>query len=235
MDVIPAVDVLDGIVVRLERGDFDRATHYGTDPVATALGFGAAGASLVHVVDLGGARSGIGDPTLWEALGAAGVVFQAAGGIRTADTARAVLEAGAERIVVGTTAVWDPHSVALLATLFGEELVVALDVKDGRAVGAGWEDAGRDLDTVLAEVVGAGVMRLMVTATAGDGMLSGPDLGLLQRVIDQSGIPVIASGGVGTLDDVAAVARLGAEAVVIGRALYEGRFTLPEAITAAAG
>lgn len=234
MDVIPAVDVLDGAVVRLQRGDFDRVTSYGDDPVATAAGFAAAGAPIVHVVDLAGARHGESNPALWAALGATRITFQAAGGIRTAAAARAVLEAGAERVVVGTTAVWDPHAVSLLAALFGEELVVALDVRDGRAVGAGWEDEGRDLDEVLDAVVAAGVERIMVTAVATDGMLTGPDLVLLERVIDRSGLPVIASGGVGSLADVTAVRDLGAEAVVIGRALYEGRFTLADAITAAA-
>lgn len=233
MQVIPAVDVLDGAVVRLERGDFERVTRYSADAVEVARGFVEEGAEVVHVVDLAAARTGRPSAGLWEALGAANLPFQAAGGIRTAEAARRALAAGAVRIVAGTTAVWDDAGLGEIAAAAGPALVVALDVRDGRAFGAGWEDPGREAEVVIRSAVQAGAARVMVTGIAADGMLSGPDLGLLEWAAATAGVPVIASGGVASLDDIAAVRRVGAEAVVIGRALYEGRFTLSEALEAA--
>jgi phosphoribosylformimino-5-aminoimidazole carboxamide ribotide isomerase len=233
VQVIPAVDVLDGAVVRLQQGEFERVTAYRDDPVPVTAGFTADGAEVVHVVDLGAARSGKPAAGLWAALGAAQLPFQAAGGIRTAGTAAEVLALGAVRIVTGTTAVWDEVELGNMVEAAGSALVVAVDVKDGRAVGAGWEDRGREVGQVVQCAVAGGAARVMVTSVAADGMLSGPDLALLEWVIDAAGVPVIAAGGVGSLADVVAVRELGAEAVVVGRALYEGRFTLPEALEAA--
>jgi len=234
VQVIPAIDVLDGSVVRLQRGDYSRVTRYGDDPATTATGLVSGGAGLVHVVDLDAARSGEPSPELWGGLGRASIPFQAAGGIRTASDARRALEAGAERVVTGTTAVWDADELSAMLEAAGERLVAAVDVKDGRAVGTGWTDRGRDLDTVLETLLGAGVARLMITAVATDGMLTGPDLKLFESVISRTGVPIIASGGVGSLDDIRAVRDLGVEAIVVGRALYEGRFSLTDAIVAAA-
>lgn len=234
MQVIPAVDVLGGEVVRLRRGDYGRVTRFAADPVAAAAGFVEDGAELVHVVDLEAARSGRGDPALWDALGRAGLPFQAAGGIRGSADARRALDAGAHRVVSGTTAVWDSDALAAIAGAAGGALVAALDVRDGVALGAGWTDRGRSLDDVLAAVGAAGVARVMVTAVAADGMLAGPDLPLVRSMAASAGVPVIASGGVSTPDDLTALAATGAEAAVVGRALYEGRFTLAEAMAAAA-
>ena len=234
MQVIPAIDVLGGAVVRLRKGDYSRVTRYGDDPARAAIDLAAAGAALIHVVDLEAARSGRPSPGLWESLAATTVAFQAAGGIRSASDAGAVLGMGAQRVVTGTTALWDPEELAAMVSAAGPNLVAALDVRDGRAVGAGWTDEGRALPSVLDELLGAGVGRLMITAVATDGMLAGPDLTLLRWALGRIEVPIIASGGVGSLDDIRAVAALGAEAIVIGRALYEQRFTLPEAIEAAA-
>jgi phosphoribosylformimino-5-aminoimidazole carboxamide ribotide isomerase len=233
VQIIPAVDVLSGAVVRLQQGDFDRVTAYAADPGAVSRAFVAEGAEVVHVVDLSAARSGLVDLGLWSRLGEAQLPFQAAGGIRSAETAAEILALGAVRVVSGTTAVWDPPGLADMLAVAGAALVAAVDVRDGRAVGSGWADDGRDLDTVVRSAVDAGVARLMVTSVEGDGMLGGPDLSLLRRVVETSGVPVIASGGIGSLAHIAAIRGLGVEAVVIGRALYEGRFTLGEAIDAA--
>ena len=191
------------------------------------------GASIVHVVDLAAARTGSPSPGLWRSIGGSGSCFQAAGGIRTADQARRTLDAGAARVVTGTTAVWDDEGLRSLHAAAGDRLVAAVDVRDDRAVGAGWTDEGRGLDRVLSHLEEAGVARLMVTSIATDGMLTGPDLPLLQRVIERMRVPVIASGGVPGLDDVRGLRETGAEAVVIGRALLEGRFSLADAIAAA--
>lgn len=225
MEVIPAVDVLDGKVVRLLRGDYTRVTEYGSDPVEAARSWIADGAQRVHVVDLDGARTGQPDYSLWEALGSTGVRFQAGGGIRTGQIAGRVLEAGAERVVMGTAAVWEPeHLVGL-----GEAVVASLDVRGGMATGAGWTDGGRSLGEVLEGLASVEVARVMVTGIGRDGTLEGADLDLTRSVVQDGRFAVIASGGVGTLADLDPIAALGCEAVVVGRALYDRRFTLAEA------
>jgi phosphoribosylformimino-5-aminoimidazole carboxamide ribotide isomerase len=233
-EIIPAVDVLDGRVVRLQRGDYDRVTVYADDPAAQAASFMVDGAARVHVVDLAGARDGTHAVALWRSLATAGVEFQVGGGIRTPEIAAAAVEAGARRVVVGTAAVWHPEILAEIATVIGpERVVVAVDVRDGKATGAGWRDEGKDLATVLAHVTAAGVPRVLVTGIARDGMMTGPDVDLLAETQSIApGLRVIASGGVGTLDHVVDVSRLGVEGVIIGRAIYEGAFTVSEAIAA---
>lgn len=230
VQIIPAVDVLEGRVVRLMHGDYDRVTVYADDPVARAGAWVADGAPLVHVVDLAGARSGEPDAALWRSLAAAGVPFQVGGGIRTAEVARTALEAGAQRVVMGTAAVWDPAILADVGD--ADRVVAAVDVKGGRATGAGWLDEGRPIDRVLAGLAGVGVRRMLVTGISRDGTMEGPETELLGSVVADGRFAVIASGGVGSLDDIGAVARLGCEGVIVGRALYESRFSLPDAIRA---
>lgn len=226
--VIPAVDVLDGRVVRLRHGAFDQVTVYSDDPVSTALEWQRQGAQLVHVVDLEGARTGRPSLPLWNAMAEAGVRFQVGGGIRSPETSLQALEAGAERVVVGTTAVWHPEMLPEFGPI--DRLVAAVDVRGGRATGAGWLDEGRDLDRVLDALAEVGVTRLLVTGIGRDGTMEGPDLELTARVVEDGRFSVIGSGGVGSLDDVATLAGIGCEAVVVGRALYEGRFTLAQAL-----
>ncbi len=237
MLVIPAVDVLGGSVVRLARGSYQSPRIYAQDPVGTAAWWVEQGADLVHVVDLEGARSGNPDRGLWTALSGAGVPFQVGGGIRTPEAAQDALAAGAVRVVLGTTAVWSPETLAALAEGVGAHRVVAaLDVRDGRAVGEGWVDDGREVAAVLAELRQTGVPRLLVTAVARDGMLQGPDVPLLEEVHRLAAeMAIIAAGGVAGLNDLRVLAGTPAEGVVVGRALYEGRFTLEEAIEAAQG
>ncbi|HSG79779.1 MAG TPA: 1-(5-phosphoribosyl)-5-[(5-phosphoribosylamino)methylideneamino] imidazole-4-carboxamide isomerase [Acidimicrobiia bacterium] len=233
MQIIPAVDVLDGAVVRLRRGDYDDVTRYGDDPAEMVRTWADRGAPIVHVVDLGAARTGASSPRLWASIGAAGAPFQAAGGIRSAADAEAAVAAGAARVILGTAAIWTPGVlVDVVGAIGGEHVVGAVDVSDGRARGAGWEDDGRPVDDVVDEMVAAGVGRLMVTGISRDGTMEGPDLDLHRRVAGRADVPVIASGGVGTLDHIRSLVPTGAEAVVVGRALYEGAFSLSEAIAA---
>jgi phosphoribosylformimino-5-aminoimidazole carboxamide ribotide isomerase len=172
---------------------------------------------------------------LWKRLGDAGLPFQLGGGIRSRGDVEALLAAGAKRAVLGTTAVWDTTRLTEILDAVGAEAVVAaIDVRDGRATGAGWRDQGRDLSVVLGDLTEAGVVRALVTGIAGDGMLTGPDMELMQQV--RAAVPalaLIASGGVGSLDDITAVAALGVEAAIVGRALYDGRFSFAEARHAA--
>lgn len=236
MEVIPAIDILDGQVVRLARGSYDAVTRYGEDPAAQLRAWGSLGADLVHVVDLGAARSGVRDGALAQELGASGVRFQLGGGIRTAADAVAVLEAGAERVVVGTAAVWSPAALrAILDAAGPARVVAALDVLGGRARGAGWLDDGVAVAEVSSRLADQGVVRALVTGIGGDGMMTGPDLEVLATVRAAApSMALIGSGGVGALEDLAALRLAGAEAAVVGRALYESRFSLADAIAVAA-
>jgi len=237
VQVIPAVDVLGGAVVRLRRGEYGAVTRFADDPVAVAQEYMLGGAGLVHVVDLEAARRGRGASQLWRRLGEAGVAYQAGGGIRTARDAEDAIAAGAARVVAGTTAVWEPERLAEMAdAIGGGRLVAAVDVRSGRARGAGWTDEGRPAEEVVGRAIDAGAGRIMATSVQRDGTLDGPDVGLLESVMAVArGVPVIASGGVGSLADVVTLARTGCEAVVVGRALLEGRFSLEEAVAAAQG
>lgn len=228
VEIIPAVDVLDGRVVRLMHGDYRRVTVYAEDPVAQARAWTDQGASLVHVVDLEGARSGSPDRGLWFRLADAGVPFQVGGGIRSVELARAALDAGAARVVLGTAAVWEPQVLAAIGDT--ERVVAAVDVSGDRATGGGWLDGGRPLAEVLDGLAGAGVARMLVTGIGRDGTMAGPELDLMRLAVEDGRFGVIASGGVGTLDDIRKVAAVGCEGVIVGRALYESRFTLREAL-----
>lgn len=233
MQVIPAVDVLDGRVVRLQEGDFERLRSYGDDPVVMARHWVAEGADLVHVVDLNGARTGRPDPRLWRSLAAARIPFQIGGGIRTVASARAAVTAGAQRVVLGSAAVWHPRLVGEIIDALGPRRVVAaLDVRAGRALGDAWLDEGVELAQVLARLVANGVQNVLATSVSRDGMMQGPDQELLEQIRRRApSVAVIASGGVGSLDDLRALALTGVEAVIVGRALYEGRFTYQDAVT----
>jgi phosphoribosylformimino-5-aminoimidazole carboxamide ribotide isomerase len=227
--VIPAVDLLGEEAVTLERGDYERVTLRESDPAALVARFAAAGAELVHVVDLDGARSGRLRPELVGRLVAAALParVQASGGIRSVADARTLLDAGAARVIVGTAACADEDALGRFARAVGEALVVAIDCRDGRIAVRGWEESGGlDVDEAIDRCVAAGVVRLHCTAIDRDGTLAGPDLALLRRVVERSGLRVVAAGGVSSAADIAAVAATGCEGAVVGRALLEGRVPL---------
>jgi len=202
-DLLPAIDVRGGRVVRLEQGAFDRERTYGDDPARTAAAFSADGARWIHVVDLDGARSGArtDEGTLQAVIRAArnggqGTRIQAAGGIRDDAEVRRVLEAGAARVVLGTSALRDPALVATLIDRHGPAAIaVALDVRDGQALGNGWVDGagGPAVDDAIERLAESGVATFVVTAIARDGLLGGPDLDLLGRVLASTHAAVIAS------------------------------------------
>ena len=228
MQVIPAVDVLDGKVVRLLRGSFSEVTVYASDPVAVAADWIESGARLVHLVDLVGARSGRPDRSLWHRFATAGIPFQIGGGIRNVETARAALDSGAERVVLGTAAVWNPGILAEIHAL--DRVVAAVDVADGDALGAGWTGKGRNLPAALQGLQANGIQRMLVTSIVRDGTMDGPDVALIEEVGRLvPGMRLIASGGVGDLSDLQILADAGCEAAIVGRALYEKRFTIGEA------
>jgi len=240
--LLPAIDLRGGAVVRLQEGDFGRETVYGTDPTGVARRFAAAGATWIHVVDLDGAREGRPRQTaavgrIVEAVGER-VACEVAGGLRDEDAVAAALDAGALRAVVGTAALRDTDFAERLVVRFGtSRIAVALDVRDGLAMGDGWVagSAGVPVEDALERLSGCGVGTFVVTAIARDGLLAGPDLELLGRVVSLGRGEIVASAGISSAADVAAVRHLGCAGAIVGRAIYEGRLDLAEALAAARG
>jgi phosphoribosylformimino-5-aminoimidazole carboxamide ribotide isomerase len=227
--LIPAVDVAGMEAVRLRQGAFDDVVARAGDPADLVSRFAAARPPLVHVVDLDGARTGKIRPELVGALAAAAAPtpVQASGGIRSLDDARSILDAGAARVVVGTAALDSPAAVGELASAFEERLVVAVDARDGRIAVAGWSRVtALSPDEFAERCAEAGVHRLVCTSIERDGTMGGPDFDLLRRVLERSGLPVLAAGGVRSEEDVDALAALGLEGAVVGRAVLEGAITL---------
>ncbi len=238
-ELLPAIDLRGGRVVRLRQGDFDRETAYSTDPAAVAAGFADEGARWLHVVDLDGARTG--SPghgrEVGEIVTRVGdrLRVEVAGGLRTHDAVASVLEAGAWRVAVGTAALRDPSFAGALVARHGAARVVAsIDVRAGRAVGEGWsaEAAGEQAADAVHRLADAGVATFEVTAIDRDGLLGGPDLALLRELVALDRGRIIASGGVATVADLRAVREIGCAGAIVGRALYEGRLRLPEALAA---
>jgi len=217
MQVLPALDLLGDDAVRLEQGDFERVLF--RQPIEEFMArIVATGPPLIHVVDLQGARDGALRLDLIRrcVAVAGGIPVQVSGGVRSLDAVRAALDAGATRVIVGTAAWEDPDALALFAHAFGEQLLVALDVRDGRLATRGWtESSGVDVDEALLRCRDAGVARLHVTAIERDGTLRGPDLALYRKAC-ASGIAVVAAGGVRDDRDLDALAAIGCEAAVMG-------------------
>jgi phosphoribosylformimino-5-aminoimidazole carboxamide ribotide isomerase len=238
-ELMPAIDLRAGRVVRLEQGDFARETVFGDDPVAIARAFAEAGAAWLHVVDLDGARAG--EPTqlgtvdaIVGAVGTATAV-EAAGGIRSAAAIGAAIATGAIRVVLGTAAVQNPTLVRDAVAVHGSPAIaIALDVRAGEAVGDAWQSgaSGQDPERLIETLGELGATTFEVTAIDRDGLLGGPDLDLLRRLTSVGGGRVIASGGIRDVDDVLAVRNLGCAGAIVGRALYNGTFDLRAAISA---
>ncbi len=232
-EVIPSVDILDGKVVRLRRGEPDAKTVYSDDPVAVAKDWEAQGATRLHVVDLDAAIGGEpSDPTTIEDIvGGVRIPVQVAGGIRTAEAGRRWIEAGADRVVLGTAALKDVAVLQDSVELLGPRLVVAPDALGREVRVSGWtEGTGEDVIDAVRRLAAAGVPRLLVTDIGQDGMLSGPNVELLRDVAAAAAVPIIASGGVATVDDLRRLAAIdGVESAIVGQALYSGAIELSQA------
>ncbi|MEQ8434555.1 MAG: 1-(5-phosphoribosyl)-5-[(5-phosphoribosylamino)methylideneamino]imidazole-4-carboxamide isomerase [Oceanicaulis sp.] len=239
MIIYPAVDVMEGRVVRLAKGDFDAVTDYGGDPVSAAKAWKDQGAEWLHLVDLSGARDGARrQHDLVEAVAKTGLKVQTGGGVRTAKDVQAILDAGASRVVVGSLAVSDPQTVIGWLAKFGAaKIAAAFDVRlqDGAAYPTtrGWaERSDRTLVELLADYRLAGLAHALVTDIDRDGMLEGPNLTLYQDLLRiRPDMNWIASGGVSSLEDVKALKAAGMTGAIIGKALFEGRVKLDEALS----
>jgi phosphoribosylformimino-5-aminoimidazole carboxamide ribotide isomerase len=229
MNVIPAVDVLSGEVVRLRRGNFGDVSLRRGPPEDVVEHFARSGATMVHVVDLDGSRDGVLDLSLLErVLEAAGEMkVQFAGGVRSPEEAARVIERGAARVVAGTAAFADDGAMTELVAAVGARLVVAVDVSRDEVVSRGWlSRTGISPAAAVAACDRAGVARILCTAVERDGMSRGPDLSLLREVVSLSRIPVIASGGVTSLQDIERLSATGVDECVVGRAFLEGSLPL---------
>lgn len=232
MKLYPAIDLLDGQVVRLRQGDYDDSTIYGQDPVAVAQSFVEQGASWIHIVDLDAAKSGqpVNRPVIARVVSGVGntVRVQVGGGVRQLDDARALHELGVSRVVMGSAAVADPSLVDHVATVI--DVAVGLDHRSGIAATHGWtESSGVSVFSLLSQFPTASAF--IITDIARDGMLTGPDVEGLREAMSHTSIPIVASGGVGNLDHLRDLAQLvGLDGVIVGKALYENRFTVSDAV-----
>jgi phosphoribosylformimino-5-aminoimidazole carboxamide ribotide isomerase len=234
----PAIDIRGGQAVRLLQGDYERETAYDADPVDAAKRWAGEGAEFLHVVDLDGAKAG--EPRNLDAVrriaAAVGCPIQVGGGLRDSKAVGAVLDAGAERVVIGTAALRDPEFLDAMLEAHGERVVVSVDAREGRVALEGWTEAGEEgVVEAVAALGERGVVRFLCTAIEVDGTMEGPALGELARIAAATDAQVIASGGVGELAHLRALASKAppnVEGAIVGRALYERKFTVAEALAA---
>ncbi len=242
VELLPAIDLRDGHCVRLHQGDFAAETVYDDDPVRVAREFEAAGARWIHVVDLDAARTGTRAHLDQIRLIVRSVAcrVEVGGGVRSAESALELLDAGVERVVMGTAAIERPALVEELCREFPGRVAVGLDARGNEVAIRGWQEgSGADLVDLARRFDGIGLAALIVTEIGRDGTLEGPAFGQLAAVLGASSTPLVASGGVGSLDDLRALARLRSgdrtlAGVIVGRAVYEGRFGVADALASLA-
>lgn len=236
MQILPAIDLRAGKCVRLRQGDYDQETVFGEDPVAMARRWVEQGAERLHLVDLDGARGGQlnNREAVAQIVSAVQVPCQLGGGIRDEETIRELFEVGVDRLVVGTRALKDPEWFRGMCRIFPDMLALGIDARDGKVATDGWLETS---ETDAVEMAGwyarEPLAAIVYTDIAQDGMMAGPNIAETRKMASAVRVPVIASGGVTTLEDVSQLAWTDIEGCIIGRALYEGEMTVSEAITAA--
>ena len=235
MQIIPAIDLLQGSCVRLHQGDYDQVTHFSEDPVAQALEWQSQGAGRLHLVDLDGARSG--EPTNDSAVraitAALSIPVQLGGGVRSLERAEALLSFGLDRVILGTVALEQPELVEQLAARYPGRIVVGIDARNGKVATRGWiTDTDTQATSLAKRFEGLGLAAIVSTDIATDGTLAGPNLSALRAMVEASSTPVIASGGIGTVTDLLSLLPLNLNGVIVGRALYDGTVILQEALQA---
>ena len=233
MYIIPAIDLIGGKAVRLQKGDYDKVTVYSDEPEKVAKYFYDCGAKYLHVVDLDGAKSGKADnfETIKKIIDATDLSVEVGGGIRSMDVIKAYVDAGVDRIILGTAAITSPQFLEEAAKTYGEKITVGVDIKDGMVAIKGWtelsdvtcEDFCRRLESI-------GVSSVICTDISKDGMMSGTNLELYKHLNEEFSLNIIASGGVSSLDDVRALKDMNMFGAIVGKAIYTGAINLPEAI-----
>ena len=233
MKIFPAIDLFGGQAVRLYKGDYDQMTVYDPEPLNTVRKFEAAGASCLHLVDLEGAKTGqtTNLPTIEKLAKSTGLFIEVGGGIRTMDTVRRYLDAGAGRVILGTAAVTDPDFTAAAVARYGERIAVGADLKDGKVAIKGWlETTGETGEAFLEKMQALGVKTVICTDISKDGAMQGTNRALYKTLAERFTMDIIASGGVSSLEDIRALRDLGAAGAIIGKAYYTGAIDLAEAI-----
>lgn len=240
MDIIPAIDIRGGKCVRLDQGDYDRETVFDADPASAAQRWQAQGARRLHVVDLDGARDGrpVNNDAVGRILAASTVPVQLAGGVRDLATVKRHIEAGADRVVLGTAAIKDQTAVLNAVAQYREKIIISVDARDGIVRTEGWIEGSKvSAHTLVAELAELGVSRIVYTDISADGMLDGPNFTAIAELLELvAGLPspmrVIAAGGVSSLDHLRELARLGVEGAILGKSLYTGSIDLGDALSA---
>jgi phosphoribosylformimino-5-aminoimidazole carboxamide ribotide isomerase len=241
VEVIPAIDIRGGRCVRLDQGDYDRETVFADDPVEVARRWQAAGATRIHVVDLDGARDGKpqNEEVVRNVIACVDIAVQVGGGMRDLAIVGRYIEAGADRVAIGTIAVKDPIVLVNAVGTFGERIFVGVDARDGLVAVEGWRETSevRALD-LIRQLSEYGVRRIFYTDISRDGMLGGPNFPAIQEVVENAaGLPspmaVIASGGISSVEQLRRLKLIGIEGAIIGKALYTGRLDIHEALRAA--
>lgn len=233
MRMYPAIDLKDGECVRLYKGDYDKKTIYSSDPVETALKWQSSGADFLHVVDLDGARSGDGKNrrVIKEICKAVDMRVQTGGGIRTMEDIDELIEAGAARVILGTAAVKNFSLVEQAVEKYGDKIAVGVDAKDGFVATDGWEKVSELTAVDFAKKAEkAGVHTIIYTDIATDGAMCGPNVEAMKEMVKETGLDVIASGGVSCIEDIKALLTSGVEGAITGRAIYDGALDLREAV-----
>lgn len=236
MKIFPAIDLRGGKVVRLLKGDYDQMTVFGDDPLAAAKKFAAAGAEFLHVVDLDGAKDG--DNPNFDVVRAlaleSGLKVEIGGGIRSEETIKRYLDAGVWRVILGTIAVKDPDFTADMIRKYGGRVAVGVDIDGRKAAIHGWTEVSEiTVDQIFARLAADGVSCIICTDISKDGAMEGTNRQLYRELSEKYPVDIVASGGVSSMEDVAALADMGVYGAIIGKALYTGDIDLAEAITAA--
>jgi phosphoribosylformimino-5-aminoimidazole carboxamide ribotide isomerase len=237
LKIIPAIDLLGGRCVRLFKGDFDQVTTYPEEPLQRVQGYCSAGAHRIHVIDLDAARDQSEDnhATVEEIVHYTGVEVQVGGGIRSQEAAQAWFDRGASHVILGTMAVEDPAELERLAGVWPGRVYVAMDVRDGQIATHGWGQSGRtSVEEIIATFADVPLAGFIYTDIERDGTLAGPDTERLSQVVAGSRHPVIASGGISSIEHVRTVEAAGADGAIIGKALFEGELRLREVINSLA-
>ncbi len=235
MEIIPAIDLRNGKCVRLYQGDYSQETIFSDDPVSMAQRWESAGAKRLHLVDLDGAAEGkLGNATvIGKIAGKVQIPVQIGGGIRLIETMEHLIDLGIDRMILGTVALEEPELVKEACLKFGDKIIVSIDAKDGYVRGRGWKEEGTlKVEEVISQMDSQGVKRFVYTDIARDGTLTEPNFEEIQKFKEFTRIPVIAAGGIASIDHLKKLAELGVEGAIVGRAIYTGNIDLKEALGA---